>query len=148
MPSYLNTEPELGEGESILRRYPAEVYLIEDRSSDGDDVSVRFHAPAREQVTFENEDRALLFADLYTALDGFRISGTGDRGVPLNVATSGNSAIAAYMYAAWGSSPTQIAQSIDTDRQTVLGYFEAIRNRAEDVIEAWDESQTPAGELG
>ena len=134
MSSYLNTEPELGDGESILREYPAEVYVIE-RHGDGGEPTYEFHAPAREPMTFEDEERALLFADLYTVVDGFRIEGTGDRGIPVNVATADSAAVAAYMYAAWGSTPTQITQTTDADRQTVLKYIDQISTRAADQLE-------------
>lgn len=133
MVSYLNTDPDLGEHESILREYPAEVFLVE-RVHPEEGRTFRFHAPVRDPVTFEDEDRARLFADLYTAVDGFRIEGVGEGGIPVNVATSGTAAVAAYMYAAWGRTPTQIAQTIDSNRQNVLEYFERIKRQAEEPV--------------
>ena len=135
MPSYLNTEPELDDGDSILQRYPAEVYVIERAGSDEGESTYQFYAPAREPVTFDDEERARLFAELYTVVDGFRIDGTGERGIPVNVATFGSAAIATYMFSAWGSTPTQITQTIDADRQTVLAYFDRISERAEELLE-------------
>ncbi|MDR5672112.1 hypothetical protein RH858_02945 [Halalkaliarchaeum sp. AArc-GB] len=133
MTSYLNTDPDLDEYESILREYPADVFLVE-RDHPEEGRSFRFHAPVREAVTFADEDRARLFADLYTAVDGFRIGGVGEGGIPVNVAVAGTAEIAAYMYAAWGQTPTQIAQTLDSNRQNVLEYFERVNDRAEKVI--------------
>lgn len=149
MPSYLNTEPDLDEHESILEEYPAEIYLVERNDPAEDGSTYRFHAPAREAVTFDDEERARLFADLYTVLDGFRIrDDVGERGIPVNVATAETAAIAAYMYSAWGSSPTEIAQTIEGTRETVLEYLEAIRKEAESTREGRTDPETPPGELG
>ena len=148
MPSYLNTEPELDDSESILQKYPAEVYLVERKDADGEDPTIRFHAPARDPVTFDSEERARLFADLYTVVDGFRIEGIGERGIPVNVATADTAAVAAYMYAKWGSTPTQISQTIGSDRQTVLEFLERISTRAERMIDESSEAETTPGEVG
>lgn len=147
MSSYLNTEPDLDEHESILQSYPAESYLIV-REDPDEGSSFRFYAPAREPITFEDEERARLFADLYIVVDGFRVKkGVGEKGIPVNVATGGAPAIAAYMFAAWESTPTQIAQTIDANRQTVLGFIEQIHNKAEEIIDEAEESETPPGEF-
>ena len=138
MPSYLNTEPELDENESIYQQYPAEVYLVEREDPETGESTFQFHAPARDHVTFDDEERATLFAELYTVLDGFRIEGIGERGIPVNVATSGTPAVTAYMYAAWGEMPTQISQTIEGDRETVLNYLDKISSEAEELLDGWD----------
>lgn len=149
MPSYLNTEPELDEHESILAEYPAESYLVERTHPDEGGPTYKFHAPARDPVTFSDEQRARLFADLYTVVDGFRIKeDVGERGIPVNVATSETAAIAAYMYSAWESSPTQIAQTIEGNRETVLEYFEQIRAEAAELTQEKTDGETSPGELG
>jgi predicted regulator of amino acid metabolism with ACT domain len=51
------------------------------------------------------------------------------------------------MYAAWESTPTQIAQTIDSNRQTVLGFIEQIHNKAEDIIDEAEDAETPPGEF-
>lgn len=148
MSSYLNTEPDLDETETIIESYPAESYLVL-RDDPENGQTYRFFAPAREAKTFKDEERARLFADLYLVVDGFRVKdGVGEKGIPVNVAASGKPAIAAYMYAVWGSTPTHIAQKIDTNRQTVLDYIEQIRQTAAGVIEDTSEPETPPGELG
>ena len=147
MPSYLNTTPDLDENESILEQYPAETYVIERGDPDGGDSTFRFHAPARDPVEFDDAERALLFAELYTVVDGFRINGTGERGIPVSVAISSPAAISAYMYAAWGSTPTQISQTINSDRQTVLNHLDQINDKAEELLEEWDETDAPPGEI-
>lgn len=148
MSSYLNTEPELDDNESILESYPAESYLIL-RDDPDEGRSYRFHAPAREPIAFDDEERARLFADLYLVVDGFRVKkGVGEKGIPVNVAASGPPAIAAYMYAAWESTPTEIAQTLSADRQTVLDFIEQITDDAAQIIEDTDEPETLPGELG
>lgn len=143
MSSYLNTDPDLGEHESILESYPAESYLVV-RDDPEEGRTFQFHAPAREPITFDEEERARLFADLYIVVDGFRVKeGVGEKGIPVNVATGGGKAIAAYMYAAWGSTPSQIAQIIDANRQTVLDFIEQVRADAERIIEDMEGAETP-----
>lgn len=148
MSSYLNTEPDLDDHESILESYPAECYLVVNEDPDVG-PNFRFHAPARKPITFEDEDRARLFAELYIVTDGFRIKeGVGERGIPVNIATSKSPAIAAYMYAAWGSTPSEIARRINADRETVLSYIGEIRTKADKIVEGTEEPDTVPGELG
>ncbi|MFB6267203.1 MAG: hypothetical protein ABEI31_06055 [Halodesulfurarchaeum sp.] len=147
MPSYLDTEPDLDEHESIEAAYPSESYLVRREDPEEDGVSFRFVTPAREPITFDDETRATLFADLFTALGGFRIKqGVGEYGIPVTVAAAGKPAIASYMYAVWGQSATQIASTLKLDRETVIQYFDRIRSRAADEKERADESETPPGE--
>ncbi|MFB6113514.1 MAG: hypothetical protein ABEJ58_05360 [Halodesulfurarchaeum sp.] len=147
MPKYLDTEPDLGEHESIAAEYPAETYLVRQEEPEGSGATFRFETPAREPIEFGDETRATLFADLYTALGGIRIGeGVGEYGIPVQVAAAGKAAIASYMYAVWEQSATQIAGTLDVDRETVIRYFERIRARAEDEKEQYEGSETPPGE--
>ncbi|MGM0399093.1 MAG: hypothetical protein ACQEQY_08900 [Halobacteriota archaeon] len=149
MPSYLNTEPDLDEHESIVEEYPSESYLVRRDDPEGSVPTFKFHTPARPIIEFDDEDRARLFAALYLALGGFRIKeGVGPNGIPVTVAASGKAGIASYMYSVWGKTPTEIANTLEQDRNRVLGYFDQIRSRAEDVIEAADEAASPPGEAG
>ncbi|UWG48826.1 Uncharacterized protein HSRCO_2564 [Halanaeroarchaeum sp. HSR-CO] len=149
MPSYLNTEPDLDENESIVEEYPSESYLVRRDDPEGSVPTFTFHTPARPIIEFDDEDRARLFADLYLALGGFRIKeGVGPNGIPVTVASSGKAGIASYMYSVWGKTPTEIANTLEQDRNRVLGYFDQIRSRADDVIEAADEAASPPGEAG
>lgn len=144
MPSYLDTEPDLGENESIAATYPAESYLVRWDDPEGGDPTFRFETPAREPIEFDDETRATLFADLFTALGGFRISeGLGEYGIPVTVAAAGKPAIASYMYAVWEQSATTIASTLKLDRETVIQYFDRIRSRAEEAKERADESDSP-----
>ena len=149
MTSYLNTEPDLDEHEVIVEEYPSESYLVRKDDPQGSVPTFQFHTPARPIIEFDDEDRARLFADLYLALGGFRIkAGVGPNGVPVTVATSGKAAIASYMYSAWGETPTEIASTLEEDRNRILRYFEQIHSRAEDVIEESDDAGSPPGEAG
>ena len=149
MPSYLNTEPDLDEHESIHETYPSESYLVKRDDPEGSVPTFRFHTPARPIIEFDDEERARLFADLYLALGGFRIkAGVGPNGIPVTVAAAGKAAIASYMYAVWGKTPTEIATTLEQDRNRILGYFDQIRSRADDVIAEADEADSPPGEAG
>lgn len=144
MPSYLDTEPDLDEGETIVEAYPAESYLVRREDPDGGDPTFRFVTPARQPVEFDEETRATLFGDLFTALGGFRIKkGVGEYGIPVTVAAAGKPAIASYMYAVWGQSATKIASTLKLDRETVVQYFDRIRSRAEEEKEQADDSDGP-----
>lgn len=144
MPSYLDTEPDLGEHESIAAAYPAESYLVASEDPETGNRTFRFETPAREPIEFDDETRATLFADLFAALGGFRIKeGLGEYGIPVTVAAAGKPAIASYMYAVWGQSATKIASTLKLDRETVIQYFDRIRSRAGDARERSDESDSP-----
>jgi len=144
MPTYLDTEPDLGDHESIAAEYPAESYLVRRDDPETEASSFRFVTPAREPIEFDDETRATLFADLFTALGGFRIKeGLGEYGIPVTVAAAGKPAIASYMYAVWGQSATKIASTLKLDRESVIQYFERIRSRAEEAKSRSDESDSP-----
>ena len=144
MPSYLDTEPDLGEHETMAAEYPAESYLVREEDPETGDASFRFVTPAREPIEFDDETRARLFGDLFTALGGFRIKeGLGEYGIPVTVAAAGKPAIASYMYAVWGQSATKIASTLKLDRETVIQYFDRIRSRAEEQKSRHDESDSP-----
>ena len=144
MPGYLDTEPDLGEHESIFAEYPSESYLVERDDPDTEGATFRFVTPAREPIEFDDETRATLFADLYTALGGFRIKeGLGEYGIPVTVAAAGKPAIASYMYAVWEQSATQIASTLKLDREAVIQYFDRIRARAAEEKERADDSDSP-----
>ncbi|MFB6133376.1 MAG: hypothetical protein ABEJ55_00110, partial [Halanaeroarchaeum sp.] len=84
MPSYLNTEPDLGEHDSIVEEYPSETYLVRKDDPESALTTFRFHTPARPTIDFDDEERARRFADLYLALGGFRIKeGVGPNGIPV-----------------------------------------------------------------
>jgi len=144
MPGYLDTEPDLAENESIHARYPAETYLVRQEDPEAEVVTFRFVTPARGPIEFDDETRATLFADLFTALGGFRVKeGIGEYGIPVTVAAAGKPSIASYMYAVWGQSATQIASTLELDRETVIKYFSRIRAMAEEERERADESDSP-----
>lgn len=144
MPSYLDTEPDLDDHESIHAKYPAESYLVRRDDPEGGDPTFRFVTPAREPIEFADETRATLFADLFTALGGFRIKeGLGEYGIPVTVAAAGKPAIASYMYSVWEQSATKIAATLKLDRETVIQYFDRIRSRAAEAKEQVDESDSP-----
>ncbi|MFB6093884.1 MAG: hypothetical protein ABEJ77_02960 [Halanaeroarchaeum sp.] len=149
MPSYLNTEPDLGEHETIVEEYPSESYLVKRDDPEGSMPTYSFHTPARPVIEFDDEERARLFASLYFSLGGFRIKeGVGPNGIPVTVAASGKAAIASYMYAVWAKTPTEIAATLEQERDRVMGYFDQIESRAEDVFEEADEASSPPGEAG
>ena len=81
--------------------------------------------------SFENPDKARLYADVQTVTGGFREEKTGERGVPPAVASSREDVLMAYYAAQPTMSMQWVSAQFDLPEDRVREYVQSLRNRAE-----------------
>lgn len=84
--------------ESVIEEYAHSCRIIEEER-DSDYNQYHYEGPMGRIKTFENPDKARLYADVQTVTGGFREEKTGERGAPPAVARSREDVLMAY-YAA------------------------------------------------
>lgn len=123
------------ETESLHREYVLDVRIVECHPSGADGPRYRFEAPEQRPVTFEDADRAELYADVFFDVNGFDESGTGERGVPPEIIQAGKDTLSAYfltqpdidrnwVVSYWGIKPMRVER-----------YVSSVRRRAEEIRE-------------
>jgi len=100
----------------------------------------RYHyeGPMGRIKSFENPDKARLYADVHTVMGGFREEKTGERGVPPSVARAREDVIMAYLAAQPSMSIQWVARHFDLPEDRVREYIASLRDRAEEKREADD----------
>lgn len=93
----------------------------------------RYHyeGPMGRIKSFDNPDKARLYADVQTVMGGFREEKTGERGVPPSVARAREDVLMAYLAAQPSMSMEWVARHFDLPEDRVREYIRALRNRAE-----------------
>jgi hypothetical protein len=91
-----------------------------------------YENPLDQMKTFENPDKARLYAGVATVVGGFREEKTGERGVPPAVAASREDAMMAYLAAQPTMSIEWVAGFYEMDEDEVREYIRVLRNRAEE----------------
>ena len=81
--------------------------------------------------SFENPDKARLYADVYDAMGGFREEKTGERGVPPSVARAREDLLMAYLVAQPTMSTEWVARHYDLPEGQIRQYVRGVRERAE-----------------
>lgn len=89
--------------------------------------------------SFENPDKARLYADVYAAMGGFREEKTGERGVPPSVARAREDVLMAYLVAQPTMSTEWVARHYDLPEEQIRDYVRGVRDRAEQQREEADE---------
>lgn len=89
--------------------------------------------------SFENPDRARLYADVYDAMGGFREEKTGERGVPPSVARAREDILMAYMVSNPTMGLTWVARHYDLPEDRIRQYVRGVRERAEKQRQQGDE---------
>lgn len=84
------------------------------------------------RTTWDEPGLAELYADVWTAVGGFREEKTGDRGIPPEVERDGREATVAYLTTMPGGSTKWAARHYDLDRQRIYEYISRVRARAEE----------------
>jgi len=90
-----------------------------------------FEDPMGRLQSFENPDKARLYADVYEVMGGFREEKTGERGVPPAVARGREDILMAYLAAQPSMSLMWVARHFDLPEDRVREYVSSLRNRAE-----------------
>jgi len=100
----------------------------------------RYHyeGPMGRVKSFENPDKARLYADVQSVMGGFREEKTGERGVPPSVARAREDVIMAYLAAQPSMSIQWVARHFDLPEDRVREYIASLRDRAEQQREADD----------
>lgn len=97
------------------------------------DATNQYHyeGPMGRIRTFENPDKARLYADVQTVTGGFREEKTGERGAPPAVARSREDVLMAYYAAQPTMSMQWVSAQFDLPEDRVREYVQSLRNRAE-----------------
>lgn len=138
-----STEPTGIDGdESIHKEYVLGVRIIESPPLTDGDRCYRFEAPHHEGITFEDPERAELYADVYFDVNGFEEAGTGDRGVPPEIIQAGQDTLAAYFLTQPGTDANWVASFYGIKNTKVERYASWVRTRAEEIREGVRERDT------
>ena len=113
--------------ENLIEKYPDGCQIIHEERMYPD----LYHVEQGSQrlKSFENPDKARLYADIYEVLDGFEEKGTGKRGVPPTVVRAGEDVRMAYFTASM--SVTYAARAFEIDIEHALEKVLQVRERAE-----------------
>jgi hypothetical protein len=95
----------------------------------------RFEAPDHEGITFEDPEKAELYADVYFDTNGFVEAGTGERGVPPTVIQAGRDTLAAYLLTQPGIDVDWIASFFGRRHGQIKKYVSLVEDRAEEIRE-------------
>ena len=120
-----NSEPE-----TIVQEY-AHSYRIVEEEREGGYNQYHYEGQMGRIKTFENPDKARLYADVHTVTGGFREEKTGERGAPPAVAQSREDVLMAYYAAQPTMSMQWVAAQFDLPEDRVREYVRSLRTRAE-----------------
>jgi len=115
---------------SVIEEY-AHGYQIVEEEREGDYNQYHYEGPMGRIKTFENLDKARLYADVHTVTGGFREEKTGERGAPPAVAQSREDVLMAYYAAQPTMSMQWVAAQFDLPEDRVREYVRSLRTRAE-----------------
>jgi hypothetical protein len=116
--------------ESVIEEYAHSCRIVEE-DRDGDYNKYHYEGPMGHVKTFENPDKARLYADVQTVTGGFREEKTGERGAPPAVARSREDVLMAYYAAQPTMSMQWVSAQFDLPEDRVREYVQSLRNRAE-----------------
>jgi hypothetical protein len=114
--------------EDVLETYPDGCRIVHEERMYPD--LYHFERPDRRIESFENPDKARLYADVYEVTGGFNERNTGARGVPPTVARDPEDVRMAYFAATM--SVTYAAHAFEIDVEDVLNGVQRVRERAEE----------------
>ncbi|MDB2265514.1 hypothetical protein PM025_15495 [Halorubrum ezzemoulense] len=120
--------------ESVIEEYAHSCRIIEEERED-DYNQYHYEGPMGRIKTFENPDKARLYADVQTVTGGFREEKTGERGAPPAVARSREDVLMAYYAAQPTMSMQWVSAQFDLPEDRVREYVQSLRNRAEQMRE-------------
>lgn len=124
--------------ESVFREYVLDVRIVEERPPNGE-PRYRFEAPQHEGITFEDPERAELYADVYFDVNGFEEAGTGERGVPPEIIQAGRDTLAAYFLTQPYADENWVASFYGVKTAKVNRYVSWVHQRAEEIREGVEE---------
>ena len=116
---------------SIYREYVMDVRIV--KSVREDKPQYRFEAPTHDGITFDDPQKAELYAAIYFDVNGFEEAGTGDRGVPPVIIQAGRDTLAAYFLTQPTVDEQWVASFMGVQPGKVIRYASRVRDRAENI---------------
>ena len=129
------------EPETVIEEYAHSCRIVEEER-EGDYNQYHYEGPMGRIKTFENPDKARLYADVHTVTGGFREEKTGERGAPPAVAQSREDVLMAYYAAQPTMSMQWVAAQFDLPEDRVREYVRSLRTRAEQQRAAADQDSS------
>lgn len=82
--------------------------------------------------SFHDLEKARLYADVYTVMNGFREEKSGERGVPIQVALAREDVLIAYLAAQPTRSVEWVSRQSEVSEEQIRQYIQMVRRRAEE----------------
>jgi len=108
--------------ETVIEEYAHSCRIVKEER-EGDYNKYHYEVPMSRVKTFENPDKARLYADVQTVTGGFREEKTGERGAPPAVARSREDVLMAYYVAQPTMSMQWVAAQFDLPEERVREYI-------------------------
>jgi len=121
--------------ESTYRSYVCDVQILVTHSSDTEGARYRFEAPQHVGRTFEDPERAELYAAVYFDVNGFEEAGTGERGVPPEIIQAGRDTLIAYFRTQPTVDCNWLASYYGEKPEKIDRYLNRVRKRARKIRE-------------
>lgn len=120
--------------DEVVAEYPHNCRIVREQRDDAPD---RYHyeGPMGRVKSFENPDKARLYADVQEVTGGFREEKTGERGVPPAVARAREDVLMAYLVSNETMGTEWVARFYDVEEDLVRDYVRMVRERAEEMRE-------------
>jgi len=114
--------------DDVIEEYPNDCRIVHEERMLPD--LYHFERSGQRINSFENPDKARLYADIYEVVGGFDEENTGERGVPPTVVRADAGIRMAYFTASM--SATYAARAFEIDIETVLDKIQRLRERADE----------------
>jgi hypothetical protein len=124
-------DPDRNPGEEdgdVVEEYPHNCRIV--RDDENGYKRYHYEGPMGRVKSFDNPDKARLYADVQTVMSGFREEKTGERGVPPSVARAREDVVMAYLAAQPSMSMEWVARHFDLPEDRVREYIQVLQNRA------------------
>ncbi|WP_018256819.1 hypothetical protein [Halomicrobium katesii] len=131
----MSQSQERQESERVCASYPLDVSVVELRTKDCDEPRYLFEAPDHVGKRFDDEESALLYADVYFDVNGFAEAGTGGRGIPPEIVQAGRDTLAAYFVTMPGVDAQWVASFYGHKPERAERYVSRVRKRASEIRE-------------
>jgi len=125
--------PTPDEGERVFEEYILDVRIVAVTPADGGEPRYRFEAPEHVGITFEDPEKATLYADVYFDANGFTEDGTGERGVPPTIIQAGRDTLVAYILTQPGVDVLWLASFYGEKPEKIERYVARVRKRASQI---------------
>lgn len=116
--------------ESVIEEYENNCRIVREEQVHGQ-TQYHYEGPMGRIKSFEDSDKARLYADVQTITGGFREHNTGERGAPPTVARSREDVLMAYYAAQPTMSIDWVVTQFDLPEERVREYIGSLRTRAE-----------------